>query len=407
MNPIPAKVSTTQRYNCSACGHANLEEVIALPSLPLTGIFVRPDERGNYPSFDQALMCCAMCGHGQLRETVDPEYLYRDTYTHRSSLSPISTRGNDFFLNFVEDVTAGRPFQCIIEIGCNDLYLLRKLLKRAENLIGFDPIWKDQPLGDNDGISVTGKYIEEINPESDLPQRPDLVLSVHTLEHVNDPLNSLRSIFDYAQPGALFIFEVPSLDTLLMIGRFDQIFHQHLNYFSLASIHRMIRELGGEFISSRYNYGYWLGTMMVAFQKPVTIGRPDTGEASELPPIKREQIKSRYTDYQHSVGATYRTLEHLIKQGMPAVGFGAAQMVPTLAYHMRSDFGELQAIVDDNPDKAGQTYPSIATTIRPASEFPTLENHAVLITAVDSTRPLIDRLSQLQPRYIVNSNVPF
>ena len=407
MNPFPPKVSTTQRYTCSACGHSGLEEMITLPNLPLTGIFVRPDERDNYPNFDQALMYCTTCGHGQLRETVDPEYLYQDTYTHRSSLSPISTSGNDFFLNFVEDVTEGRHFECITEIGCNDLYLLRKLPKRAKKLVGFDPIWKDQTLGDSDGISVIGKYIEEINPESDLPQRPDLVLSTNTLEHVDHPLNSLRSLFDYAQPGALFIFEVPSLDTLLMIGRFDQVFHQHLNYFSLASIRRMIFELGGEFLTHRYNYGYWLGTMMVAFQKPVTISRLGTGEVSELSPITREQIGSRYADYRQAMEAMCRSFEHLITQGAQAVGFGAAQMVPTLAYHMRSDLGELQAILDDNPDKSGRTYPGIATTIRPTSEFPTLKNHAVLITALDSTRPLLDRLRSLLPRYIVNSSNPF
>lgn len=403
--PTAEKIPTTRRRVCSACGQGGLEEVISLPGLPLTGIFVRPQERASYPSFDQGLMRCTACGHGQLRETVDPRYLYQETYTHRSSLSPISARGNDFFLSFLDTVAASRRFKCIAEIGCNDLYLLRKLAGRAEYRVGFDPIWKDRPADSAEGIRVFGKYIEEIDPVRDLPAPADLVLSVHTLEHVDYPLASLRPIFDHAAPGALFVIEVPSLDTLLTIGRFDQVFHQHLNYFSLASVRRMIRELGGEFVAHRFNYGYWLGTMLVAFRKPARGGALVEADSALLP-ISREEILTRYAQYQQAMGSVAAALEELIHRGTPAVGFGAAQMVPTLAYHLQSDLGCLQAILDDNPDRAGRTYPSIATMIRPAADFPHLEDHAVLITALDSARPIFNRVAGLRARYILVPNNP-
>ena len=99
---IPSIPPTSQRGSCTACGAANLAQVIDLPAFPLTGIFVRPEDRDRYPTFDQGLLHCSACGHAQLREVVDPVYLYQETYTHRSSLSPISTRGNDFFLQFLE-----------------------------------------------------------------------------------------------------------------------------------------------------------------------------------------------------------------------------------------------------------------------------------------------------------------
>ena len=150
-------------------------------------------------------MYCACCGHAQLRECVDPSYLYQDTYTHRSSLSPIATRGNDFFLSFLTDVTGTRKFESIVEIGCNYLYLLNKISHRGHELTGFDPIWRDRAAPVDGAIRVSGKYVEEIDPPVDFQSRPDLVLSVHTLEHVNDPLESLRPIFDYARPGALFL----------------------------------------------------------------------------------------------------------------------------------------------------------------------------------------------------------
>ena len=394
-------VPVTQRCVCAACGSRDLEEVIDLPRLPLSGIFVLPEERANYQEFDQALMRCTACGHGQLRDTISPSYLYQDTYTHRSSLSPISRRGNDFFLGFVEEVIGERNFDCIAEIGCNDLYLLKKLGGRGKALVGFDPIWKDHAPDSPGSIVVHGKYVEEIDPLGDLPIRPDLVLSAHTFEHVDNPLDSLRGTYDRAQPGALFVLEIPSLETLLTIGRFDQIFHQHLNYFSINSLRRMIEELGGEFIAHRYNYGYWLGTQMVAFRKPQQ-GGGDAGDRGKPGPVTRDRILRGYESYRRSMDCLNESLGRLTESGAPAIGFGAAQMVPVLAYHMKSDLANLRFILDDNPDKKGKTYPSIATTIDFAPDYKTLSDYAVLITALDSARAVADRLRGLSARYIVS-----
>lgn len=399
-------VQVTRRHVCAACGNRDLDEVIALPRLPLTGIFVLPEERGNYQEFDQAFMRCTACGHGQLRDTISPTYLYQDTYTHRSSLSPISRRGNDFFLNFVEEIIGNRNFDCIAEIGCNDLYLLRKLAGRGKICVGFDPIWKDQSRDSSESINVHGKYVEEIDPVADLPVRPDLVLSAHTFEHVDNPLESLRGPYERAQPGALFVLEIPSLETLLTIGRFDQIFHQHLNYFSMHSLRRMIEELGGEFIAHRYNYSYWLGTQLVAFSKPQ---RTDNSVGASAKPqlVTRERILLGYKSYCRSMECLNESLGRLTNSGATAIGFGAAQMLPMLAYHMKSDLGNLRFILDDNLDKKGRTYPSIATTIDFAPDYESLKDYAVLITALDSSRSITERLKALSARYIVTSQGVF
>jgi hypothetical protein len=165
--------------------------------------------------------------------------------------------------------------------------------------------------------------------------------------------------------------------------------------------------LGGEFVAHRYNYSYWLGTMMVAFRKPERHSPPATSGSAEPPPITRDEILQRFAHYHQSIECVGTALKHLIRQGIPAVGFGAAQMVPALAYHLKSDFACLEAILDDNPDKAGRTYPSIAATIRSASDYPDLQDYAVLLTALDSARPILNRVTSLRARYIIAPNNPF
>src|SRR5206468_2990885 len=118
-------------------------------------------------------------------------------------------------------------------------------------------------------------------------------------------------------------------------------------------------------------------------------------------------IQEQHSRFREQLATVRTSVERLIKQGAPAVGFGAAQMVPTLAYYMQTDFGFLDAIIDDNEMKSGLSYPSIATTIRPAAEFADLSSHAVLVTACDSARAILPRLISARARYILNPCNPF
>lgn len=391
-------VAISRRKDCVACGSSALTEVLSLPRFPLTGIFVKPGDAA-YPDFDQALMHCASCGHAQLLNAVDPGYLYQDTYTHRGSLSPISVAGNDFFLNFLLDITEGRHFECAVEVGCNDLYLLRRLRDKTKRRFGVDPIWRGKSDAGGDDIGVVGKFIEEVDWRRDVPVRPDLVIAVHTLEHVTEPLQALRPIYEYALDGSIFALEVPGFDSLLRAYRFDQVFHQHLNYFSVASMRRMIEELGGEYLGHTFNYGYWMGTMLMAFRKggksaaraPGAVRAPDAAE-----------ISASYRLFQGQLGMLAEIMDDLSKRGVPIFGYGAAQMLPTLAYHLAFDLRNLRAILDDNPSKAGLTYPDVAVKIATTGNFPSLRESAVLITAIDSTRNILPRLKNLDPRYILH-----
>jgi ribosomal protein L32 len=393
-NSVPVK----QRHACSACGARTLEPLLELPNFPLTGIFVRPEERDHFSLFNQALLRCPTCGHAQLRNTISPDYLYQETYTHRSSLSPIATRGNDFLHAFIQRVAPNRRFKSIVEIGCNDLYLLRKLKTQGDYLLGFDPIWKGHTERIVDDIHVRDHYIEEINPARDIAVPPELIISANTLEHVDDPLHSMQPIFDHAAEGAVFVVEVPSFDTLVHTARYDQIFHQHLNYYSLASFQAMIRQLGGEYLTHCYNYEYWLGTMLIAFTKPAS-KKSASVVTSQAP--SRDEFHLQMKLFKHQLENLATSMEHIRSRGTPLYGYGAAQMVPTLAYHLDSDLSFLEGILDDNTAKNGLTYPNLKVMIKSADTYPSYEEFGLVVTAPDSARAIIQRLTARRARYIL------
>ena len=392
---LPRSVAYKVKQRCTVCRGVSLVEVFDLPQLPLTGIYV-DDHRGDskYPKIDQAWMICEECGQGQLKNVLDKEYLYEDTYTHRGGLSPIAAGGNDFFVEFLNTVVGKRKFKAMVDIGCSDLYLLKKLRGRADKVWGVDPIWIGKDHLSPEGIEVIGKYVENIDWTDDISEKPDLIVSAHTFEHIDEAGEELRRAAEAAEPGAIFVVEVPGADSLVSALRFDQVFHQHLNYFSVGSFKRLIAELGCTYLTHKFNYSFWSGTMLMAFikQSPAQTHKL-VDEKLELVTVQRAltRFEAQIMELNEVVG--------WIKE--PIWGYGAAQMAPLLAYHMKSDWGFLQGVLDDNPDRHGKSWPHLSPVIRMPKSKINLDQAAVLVTALDSVRPIMKRVYGLGVRRVI------
>lgn len=378
---------------CVVCG-GGVEPVIDLPRLPLTETYCRKPVENPLPGIDQRLMFCPACGHGQLETQISPKVLYGANYCFRTSASATARKGTQFFLSVLDEVAPGRRFRCVLDLGCNDLFLLSKLKERAAIRIGIDPVWRGRESEREDpSIHVFGSNIEDV-PLSMLPEKPDLVVCRHTLEHIADPSTVLKLLMDAAAPDALFVFEVPGFDGLISRYRFDQVFHQHLQYFSLASFRRLLETVGADFLTRRENFHDW-GAMAVAFTRSVA-GNVSGGNALRPSPAN---ISRRYELFRQQMAATSALLAEL--GGTRIYGYGAAQMLPVLGYHMRTDFRELVAVLDDDPEKDDIGYWNLPVKVMPSSRAKDITEAAVLITAVDNVQPIMTKLLANRPRHII------
>ena len=375
--------------SCNVCNSKNLQETINFPNLPLTGLYLDKPSLDGF-NFNQSFLYCENCGHGQLKYIIDPEFLYDATYTHRTSASQISIKGNDFFYETLKSIISKKKYNQILEIGCNDMYLIDKLENKASNILGIDPVWDGKKFNHSNNIVISGKYIEQLE-ESDFSDKPDLVISSHTFEHINNTFDSFQKIVDFASDDALFLIEVPSLENTILQKRFDQVFHQHLQYFSLSSASYLISRLNCEFLGYKYNYSYWGGTFLFWFTKKGS-NKNEYGTHQ----FDSKLIRSLYSDFKNELIASKNQLMLLDKN---IYGFGAAQMLPILAYHMDSNLEFMKAIIDDNSERIGTYLPYINSPIISVNDVD-IENSTIVITALDSSRNLMKRILELNPRRI-------
>jgi hypothetical protein len=386
----------TNFTECFLCG-GTCRAVIDLPALPLTdsyGTFGKKPPQAPESGVDQQLVRCERCSHCQLSTVIPPASLYTSEYSFRTSTSQSASAGTDFFVAFLDQVAQGRHFDCVLDVGCNDLHLLRSLGSRATHRCGIDPIWSGREHEADPGIVVSGELFEAVQLDKLLPQPASLVVARHTMEHIHRPVDTIKSLRDHASADALFVIEVPGFDALVARRRYDQVFHQHIQYYSRASISQLCRETGMTIVGMAENYHNW-GALLVAFQR-TNAGATD-GQR-HVPP-SADRITRDYARFRAELadaGAYAQTLDR------PIYGYGAAQMLPVIGYHMGTDFSFLDGILDDDPGKDGWGYWNLPVKIQARPKELDLTHATVLITAVDNAAPITRRLLEQRPRHIVN-----
>jgi len=385
---------------CLVCENS-VESVIKLPKLPLTGVYGTYKSDNKFATLDQELLLCDNCTHAQLKHTVDATQLYGKNYYFRTSGSKTSRQAAEFFVKYLNKLFPKRIFDLIVDFGCNDAYLLKLLKNRSKQLLGIDPIWKGRESDFQDEkIQVLGRKIEQIDFKKESGIIPDLIVSQHTLEHIARPKELLEMFFNISNDDTIFVFEFPCFDVLLEKFRFDQVFHEHLQYFSFQSFLTLLKQIGGELIDFTFNFDHW-GALVVAFRKTT---KPKTQMINKLcldrfPLKNNKSIQSFFNIFCKQMEATKFALDQLKNERL--YGYGAALTLPVLGYHLQIDFSGFHAILDDDPKKKGLGYINLPVEIAHPTGFDYSEA-SICLTALDNRRPILKKLLNKKPRHIIN-----
>lgn len=389
-------VATIEQKNCAMCGSGRLDVVLDLPDLPLTGL-VRREEFGTPSEFDQALVTCYDCNHFQLLYIVPPEALYGENYVYRTSANKQSASATASYLEFVEQVVADRDLGCVLELGCNDGSTLARFADRSEHLVGIDPIWRLESAPQTmSNMTAIPKFMEDVDFIEEVPAPPDLILSSHNLEHIQAPEQQMQRVVDAAADEALFVIEVPALEPMFDHRRYDKVFHEHLHYFGLNALRAMIDRLGCELVQHSVSRT-WGGSHQIAFRKTRSRSRV---ELFHTPGPDRSQILRGYKWFRGELGAFTEMVRSIPG---PIWGYGAGQQLPVLAYHLQTNFEFLEGLLDDDPSRTGLGYRTIDLQIAKPRDLPpgTISQSAILVTALDSVRPILQRLNEFEPRHVL------
>ena len=254
-----------QRTSCRICGNEQLVLVTDLGEQYLAGLLIDqeqvPDLGYRYPL--QLVRCDSSineeaCGLVQLRHTVSSDALYREYY-YQSGINHSMRDNLRGIVHWVEQYAELNAGDIVLDIGCNDGSLLRFYSSTGLWRLGIDP--SDVAATNGDDIEVVNEFFSVGVFHSASPDRKARVItSIAMFYDLEDPNAFVADIAACLDPLGIWVLEQSYLPTMLSRNAFDTICHEHLEYYSLSVLKKLMAGHGlrnrgrGTQCSERWQY---------------------------------------------------------------------------------------------------------------------------------------------------------
>jgi novobiocin biosynthesis protein NovU/D-mycarose 3-C-methyltransferase len=333
--------------------------VLDLGSQPLANSFIAPAAlAAPEPRYPLELCRCATCGHVQLSLTVPPEVMFRD-YLYVSGTSdtiPVH------FAAYATDV-AGRFVPdggLVVEIGSNDGTLLRAFDRSKVRILGVEPARNIAKLANAAGIPTLAEFFDGPIATRIVAEhgQASAIIGNNVVAHIDDLHGLFRGVKTLLAPGGVLVVEFPYLVDLLERRAYDTIYHEHLSYFSVASIVDLAARFGMRVVDAlRVSvHGGSIRIFLSATGTPSKAVEALLALERSMRLAEGEPLGAFVADV-HRQRDDLRSLLADIRKTRRIAGYGAPAKGNTLLNFCGIDASMLEFVVDRSPLKHGLLTP--------------------------------------------------
>ena len=350
---------------CRFCGARLEDSFVDLGRSPLCEKYVAPDRLNEAePFFPLHVWICRQCLLVQLEAVVTPEELF-DDYAYFSSYSDSwVAHAQTYSEKVVRRFSLGANSR-IVEIACNDGYLLQHFAARGLSVRGIEPAGNVARVAEARGIPTEVRYFGEDTAAyiRDRYGRADLLIGNNVLPHVPDLNDFVAAMKQLLARDGVITMEFPHLLQLIEQSQFDTIYHEHFTYFSFLTTERVLHAHGLTVFDVE-QLGTHGGSLRIYAQHTESGPHRETERVIGLRDRERSGGYDRletYAGFSGKVEAVKRSLlDFLIRarrEGKRVAGYGAPGKGNTLLNYcgIRPDL--LEYTVDRSPYKQGQYTP--------------------------------------------------
>lgn len=349
---------------CRVCGSENLSPIISLGSIYVSD-FVTDRMNAAEETYPLELVLCdpakGGCGLLQLKHSVDPSKMYNFYYYH-SGTNALMRKALADITRQAEKRIKLKKNDFVLDIGCNDGTLLRSYRTKGLKLIGMDPAKNLVPEARVGTTKVINDYFNYEAFNKALPgKRAKVITSIAMFYDLDDPNQFVSDIVRCLDKDGLWIVQMSYLPLMLETNAFDNICHEHLEYYSMMSLKALLKRHGLKAVDvelNDVNGGSYRVYIKREGAKTAGAGleRVKKLEASEAR-LKLADIETYYR-FAARVDAIRSKICHFIKgevkKGKTVYVYGASTKGNTLLQYFNLDHTLIKAAAERNPDKFGK-----------------------------------------------------
>ncbi|MBF0243775.1 MAG: methyltransferase domain-containing protein [Planctomycetes bacterium] len=224
---------------CRSCNSADLEVVLRLGNQFLSGVF-RSENVEGISCGPLTLVSCNQCKLVQLQNSYPLDEMYNEGYGYRSGLTAFMREHLLGIISFAKNIVELQSGDSVLDIGSNDGTLLNCYNDRMIDLIGIDPVAVNYLNLYPKNAKIVSDFFTKENYFSVSSSKSKIVTSVSMFYDLNDPVGFAKSIADVLSPDGVWVFEQSYLPAMLRLNSYDTICHEHVEYYSLFSIQKIL-----------------------------------------------------------------------------------------------------------------------------------------------------------------------
>jgi SAM-dependent methyltransferase len=222
-----------ERKKCRVSGE-KLTPLFTLGKLYLSD-FLQKDETPGYEPVELKMLVAPKSGLVQLAHTVPGDVMYRK-YWYKSGISNTMVAELKGIAEKAAGMVRAKSGDIWVDIGCNDGTLFKYVHKHFVK-VGFDP---------NDFSEESSKHAHHICSDyftlknyQKTPygkQKAKIITAIAMFYDLEDPNDFISNVANVLDKNGMFIIQMSYLPLMLKQLAFDNICHEHLEYYSLEAL---------------------------------------------------------------------------------------------------------------------------------------------------------------------------
>ena len=392
---------SSYKFNCRSCEGFNLKRVISLGYQPLANNLLK-NKQSDCDLYPLEVNYCVDCHNCQLSIVVDPKKMFTNYLYTTSTSTPMIKHFHDAAQKYIKEFKLNKKKAYIIDIGSNDGIALKPFKEMGfKNILGIEPAKNLAKEANKKKIKTFNGFLDYKNLKK-LKKGADIILASNVFAHSDDLKMMANCMFKLLKSSGTIIIEVQYLLNTLKDMTFDNIYHEHYNYWSLTSLINFFKNFEGKIFRAE-RIGTHGGSLRIYIKK----GKKVKFEDSVKKLLKEEEkfgIKN-YSTYLNFAEKVYQIRNNVIKNinklkknNKNIVGYGSPAKATT-ALNFFGISNEIECIIEDNKLKQGKFLPGMKIPIKSKSSLKTKPDCA-LVLAWNFYKEIKERNKDLAHQFI-------
>ena len=232
---------------CRHCGAALRHTFLDLGFAPPSNAYLTSADLAQpEQTYPLRIMVCDRCWLVQTEDYAAADELFGADYAYFSSTSSgWLAHAARYAREVITRFELGRD-SFVIEVACNDGYLLKNFIAAGIPCLGIEPTASTAAAAEQLGIPVRREFFGEGlgRQLAGTGQQADLIAGNNVYAHVPDINDLTRGLKAALKPDGVITLEFPHLMRLIEYTQFDTVYHEHFSYLSLYTVARIFTAAG-------------------------------------------------------------------------------------------------------------------------------------------------------------------